>query len=184
VIALLLTTALAVEPPEEFLAPPTVRVPFPTKPMYDTRNRVCMRAPIGVDVQPTASDDGRFLATCQAEEGVLEICMTLLVPEMPERIAPLDCETPVGTLRVLAVPAFDPTESVFDGVRLARNVDSVQGTFQVDLPDQPGILDGGSCGVRDGHLWVLTTYPAKHQVCTLVDGETEQSIPITLVRRL
>jgi len=165
--------------------PITVKVPFPTSTMYDDQpDRVCLTVSGLHDVTPTVVDDGWFEASCGTADGRLEVCLTLLQPSWPKRVAPVVCEAVEGQLRVVPVRAFDPSEDVLDGVRILRT-DVIQGTFRTpNLPDSPGILDGGGCGVREGHLWVKSSRSERHQRCTLVvDGE-DLVIPILVVPKL
>ncbi|MEZ4320616.1 MAG: hypothetical protein R3F61_24250 [Myxococcota bacterium] len=165
--------------------PMVVRVPFPTSRMYDAPDRVCLQVSDARTLNPTVVDDGHFEATCGSDAGVLSLCLTLQERAWPERIAPLECEGDDVVVRVRPVPAFDPLEDVWDGVRIARNVSVVQATFRVDgVPDAPGLLAEGACGVRDGQLWVKTRPVPRRQECRVVLPDGERTVPIVLVNRL
>jgi hypothetical protein len=161
-------------------APLVVRVPVPTTTLYDVADRVCLTVPTAQSIDPTEVDDGRFELTCSADGSRAEVCLKLLLAEWPERVAPLDC----GPVRLVPVPAFDPGESIGDGVRILRRVSLVQASFRAPMPDAPGLLPGGRCGVTNGQLWVVAPPQPKHQACTLVTAEGERVVPVTLVDRL
>jgi len=164
--------------------PVTVRVPFPTRRMYEQPDQVCLSLEGYPPIRPVVVDDGRFEATCRTEGGALRLCLTLLTPEWPKRVAPLECGGE-NLIRLRPVPAFDPQENIWDGVRIARGANLVQATFRADgVPDAPGILPGGSCGIHDEQLWVKTGVETKHQSCLLVLPTGEVEVPVRLVDRV
>ena len=162
----------------------TVRVPFPATRMYEEPDQVCLNLPGFPPIDPVVVDDGRFEATCETTGGSVRLCLTLLTPEWPKRVAPLECGKD-KLIRLLPVLAFDPQEDVWDGVRIARGTSLVQATFRVEgVSDAPGILPGGSCGVREEQLWIRTRVRTKHQSCTVVLPTGEVEVPILLVDRI
>lgn len=164
----------------------TLDVPFPTRSIFDVPDTVCLQlGNLDLGVEAIEVEDGRFRAACRSAGGRTEACLTLQLAEWPTRYAPLRCEGTGGTLIVRPVPAFDPQEDVWDGVEIVRGVSVVQATFRVDVPDMPGLMTTGTCGVTDGRLWIKAEELPRKQACTLIfdDGE-ERVVPVDLVRRL
>ena len=174
-IALLAATALGME----------IRVPVPTTRLYDKPDRVCVRSRRFFGLQPVEMDDGRFEVSCGLDDGTPRVCMTLLLDEWPSRIAPFTCgDDPV--YEIVPIPAFDPTEDIWDGVSVRRDVTIVAGSFDAgDLKEAAGLLPGGECGVIDHRFWFQAPSEPREQTCTLVlrDG-SERQVPIRQVRRL
>ncbi len=162
-----------------------VDVPFPTERIFDKPDRVCLRVPLPVPDTDSETTLGDFSLSCTVRSGMLFACVQLEVPTWPEKVPPLQCGPENASVRVRPVRAFDPTEDIWDGVSLVRDLAVLQATYRVDHPDAPGILPGGRCAIQDGRFEFKTKNPEKRQTCTLVLGEdVERTIEIRLVRRL
>ena len=119
--------------PVAVAGPLVLRVPFPTQRLYDRPDRVCVSVPMQAPPSPPVeSDDGRFHAACEQQDGRVSVCLTLSTEDWPERMAPLECQQGDRVVRILPVPAFDPAEDVWDGVVVVRKVSRVQAAFRVD----------------------------------------------------
>ena len=148
-----------------------VRVPFPVRRLYAEPD--------------TELDDGAFVGTCAPKGERTQLCLTLSQQEWPQRVAPLECDAGGQTVRMVPVPAFDPSEHVWDGVSIVRRVDSVQAAFQLEgVPDASGMMAQGSCGVSGGHFWVQTVAEPRRQSCLLLLSTGERRVPIRLVAKL
>ncbi len=104
----------------------------------------------------------------------------------PRRLPELVCTGGARDLRLRPVPAFDPSDDPADGVCVVRDVAKRIAAFRVpEMADAVGMLPQGSCGVRDGTLWMELGAEYRRQACVLVfEDDREQIVPITLVRRL
>ena len=165
--------------------PVEVRVPIPTQRLYDARDRVCVNAPARAPVPPIEVDDGRFSVSCTSDAGKAQLCLTLLLDQWPERVGTFECGVdPV--YRLVPVPAFDPAETVWDGVQIRRDVSVLQAAYRVpDIEYAAGILPVGSCGITDHRFWFRAPAGTGAQTCTLViDEQTERAVRIKPVRRL
>ncbi len=169
------------------LPPLQLRVPFPTKPLFEGEQRLCVNVDGDLGIAPIEVDDGRFAVSCHSEAGRTEACMTVLADtQWPSRVPTLICPGTVRDLAITPVLAFDPTENVWDGVEILRRVAVHEAAFRVpDVPDLDGIIARGKCGVSDGYLWMKLREEPRRQVCTLVfpSGE-ERQVGIALVGRL
>jgi len=167
--------------------PLELRIPFPTEPIFDGAQQICVDVDVDLGVPPIEVDDGRFTVSCFSEQGHTEACIAVSNPERwPTRMPSLVCPGSVRNLVVTPILAFDPTEDISDGVEILRRLTMVQVAFRVpDLQDRTGILPGGTCGVTDGFLWMNLHSEPRRQQCTLIapDGG-EQLVPIALVNRL
>ena len=158
-----------------------LRLPMPTARMYTTRDQVCLNRPTHEPIAPTEVTDGRFTVTCGTEGARLRVCIALELDTWPRRVGEVEC----GGLQVVPVPAFDPTEDIWDGVSIRRDVSLLSGTWNAGEVDYaPGLLDGGRCGISYGQFWFVGP-DRRAQACTLVmpDG-TERVVPIRVVDRL
>ncbi|MCA9572838.1 MAG: hypothetical protein KC656_33600 [Myxococcales bacterium] len=164
-----------------------VRVPFPTRRMYDgVADTVCVQFERDLGTPDVAVEDGAFTVSCRPAGTGTQACVRLDDGSTwPDRVPAIRCEGARGTLVVRPVQAFDPFDDIEDGVRVVRAVDSVQAVYRTSRPDTVGSLPGGACGIRGGGFWFRTRSRARHQACTLVweDG-TVLDVPILLVRSL
>lgn len=166
-------------------SPRVLDVPFPTQKIFDRPERVCLRVPLDAPDSDSELTIADFGLRCTVTSRVLEACVELLSDTWPHEVPPLRCGPDDAAILVRPVAAFDPTEDIWDGVSLVRDVAVHQATFRVDHRDVPGILPGGRCGIEDGRFEFKTRDPAKRQTCILVLGdEDEREVPIRLVRRL
>ncbi|MEN0060839.1 MAG: hypothetical protein AAGA48_01755 [Myxococcota bacterium] len=172
----LFSTALA--------APIVIDVPFPTERLFDKPDRVCVELPSTLPNSFSQSEMEEFTLGCEVRDGMLFACVTLNTKQWPDQVPPLSCGPPEATVRIRPVAAFDPSETIWNGVSLVRNVSVLQAAYRVNHPDAAGILPAGRCAIEDGKFWFKTLNPAARQTCTLVIGEMERSIPIRLVRKL
>jgi hypothetical protein len=164
-----------------------LKMPFPTQPIYEGQEQtVCLSVNVSLGVDPTESEVGDLRVQCTPDGERTEACLTLTVPERwPRRPPTLTCEGTQHTLTMQPVPAFDPTDDVWDGVVIARNVDVVRAVFRLPgVVDAYGSLEGGSCGVKDGTLWMVVPPEPKRQTCYLALPDDEVPIPIRMVKRL
>lgn len=162
-----------------------LRVPFPTAPLFDDTQRVCLTVDLDLGVDDIELEDSGFRATCAPVEGGTRACLEVVDPERwPRRLAELVCTGRSSSLVMKPVFAFDPDDDISDGVQIARSVDALRAAFRTELPDAPGILAGGACGVTDGLLWMRLAPEPRRQACTLVVGEDEVVVPVRLVRGL
>ncbi len=162
-------------------------MPFPTQPLYEGQEqRVCLSVNVDLGVDPTESEVGNYRVSCTPQGERTEACLTLLDPtHWPRRFPELTCQGSGNALVMRPVPAFDPTEDVWDGVTVARNVDVVRAVFRLPgVVDSYGSLEGGSCGVKGETLWMVIPPEPKLQVCHLDLPKEEVPIEIRLVRRL
>lgn len=164
----------------------TIRVPFPTTRLFEVPDTVCLKVgDVDFEVAEVEVEDGSFSARCSSAKGQTEACVTLLADRWPGRIAPLQCQGMRGTIDMVPVQAFDPSDDPEDGVQIVRKVDVIQGAFRTRLPDAVGVMAGGSCGVKDGRFWVVAAEEPRNQQCLLVlPDTTERTIPVTLVNKL
>lgn len=166
-------------------APPRVLdIPFPTDRLFDTPDRVCLLLPMDVEDTDSETELVDFSVRCTIEQGQLSACVTLLAETWPEQVPPLQCGPEGQAVYMRPVPAFDPAETIWDGVKIVRNVAVLQGAYRVDHEDAPGILPGGRCGISEGRFWFKTRNQQRRQTCTLVIGEKERLVEIRLVKRL
>ena len=162
-----------------------IQAPFPTSRMFDVPDTVCLKLDVDLGMPDTEVEDGRFRATCRSGNGETTACMQLLTETWPSRFAPLRCQGDHGTLVLVPTPAFDPNEPIEDGVRILRTLQLAQATFRTDWPDSAGVLEGGSCGVQNGQLWIKAPPTPHRQSCLIVFPDTtERAVPIALVKKL
>lgn len=164
-----------------------IRLPFPTQPIFEGVQRVCINIGKDLGIEPVEVDDGPFTVSCDRDAGRTIACLQVDGSKpWPERMPTLVCPGTPRDLTVRPILAFDPTEDISDGVEILRRVTTHQATFVVpELPDAPGLLEDGSCGVSEGLLWVALGSEARRQTCTLIlPDDSERQIPITLVDKL
>lgn len=168
--------------------PPMVyEIPFPTSPVFEGQQRICMDVDVDLGVPNVAVEEGPFLASCSSVGGHTRLCVTLLDgAKWPDRFADLECPGAERSVKMRPIRAFDPNDSIDDGVLLVRSVSKIQAVFRApDLVDSPGILPGGTCFVRAGLFTVAVgDTETRVQTCTLIVGEVDLPVRIKLVGKL
>ncbi|MEO0600174.1 MAG: hypothetical protein AAF211_01990 [Myxococcota bacterium] len=163
-----------------------IRVPFPTSRVFDEQpDQVCLLVELQASPTSSLSQMSDFDVDCVVKDDWVKVCLTLLEPEWPADVPPVQCGPPGRVLTMRPVKAYDPAEDIWDGVAMLSTVGAYKAVYRVDHPDVPGIMRRGQCGIRDGLFWFETTNDDRKQSCILVmEDDSERVIPIRLVPRL
>ncbi|MEN0063326.1 MAG: hypothetical protein AAGA48_14330 [Myxococcota bacterium] len=165
-----------------------VDVPFPSRRVFDdTPDRVCLTLEYRGKATSSKSQMSDFDVDCIVDKGRMSVCLTLLSPDWPTYVPPVQCGNDEDlAVRMRPKRAYDPTEDIWDGVAIVQGVMLYKAAYRVPKhPDVPGIMNQGKCGITDELFWFETRNPNHRQSCILVmEDQSERTIPIRLVQRL